>query len=89
MLDIHRKATEFAMANKDAMVDDGGAEARAEEGSDRASVANVELTWRSTTGDRAVEDLCPAHARDEADQQLPDFATFFDTALRRRELATA
>ena len=80
MLDIHRKATEFAAANPAEMASMAVAKLGQRRDAVDASVSNVELTWR--LGPEQVR-----QARTYADhmlslkqiRRLPDFATFLDT----------
>ena len=80
ILGIHRRATEFAMANRAEMVAMAVAKLGQKKDAIEASADNVELTWRF--GDTEV-----GHSKTYAQhmlelkqiKQLPDFATFFDT----------
>ncbi|GJE01304.1 ABC transporter substrate-binding protein [Methylobacterium isbiliense] len=80
MLDIHRKGTEYAARNRDAMVAMAVAKLGQKREAIELSAPNVELTWR--LGDTEIR-----QARAYADhmlalkqiKRLPDFATFIDT----------
>jgi ABC-type nitrate/sulfonate/bicarbonate transport system substrate-binding protein len=80
ILDIHRKASEFAMKNPAEMTAMAVAKLGQKKEAIERSVPNVELTWKF--GPKQIE-----QAKIYADhmlalkeiKQLPDFATFFDT----------
>ncbi|MBY0297700.1 MAG: NrtA/SsuA/CpmA family ABC transporter substrate-binding protein [Methylobacterium sp.] len=80
MLDIHRKGTEYAAGNRDAMVAMAVAKLGQKREAIELSAPNVELTWR--LGDTEIR-----QAKAYADhmlalkqiKRLPDFATFIDT----------
>lgn len=82
MIGIHRKATEFASSNKDAMVAMASMKLGQKKEAIEASVPNVELTWQF--GPKQIE-----QGKIYADhmlalkqiKRLPDFATFIDTSF--------
>ena len=82
ILDIHAKASDYAMANKAEMVAMAVAKLGQRKEAIEASAPNVDLTWR-------FGDLEKTQAKTYAQQmlelkqirQLPDFATFFDTTV--------
>ncbi|MEH2513302.1 ABC-type nitrate/sulfonate/bicarbonate transport system substrate-binding protein [Nitrobacteraceae bacterium AZCC 1564] len=85
ILDIHRKASEYAMQHPDEMA----AMATAKLGQKREaidkSVPNVELTWKF--GDKEIEQskTYAEHMMElKQIKRLPDFATFFDTSFVKK-----
>ena len=85
---IHRRATEYTMANPGAMVDDGGGRSS---GSTRRAIelsvaAMSNCTWKlDADGDDPQSKIYAEHMLAlKQIRQLPDFATFHRHALRRR-----
>lgn len=85
MLRIHRKATEFAMANKPEMVNVAVQRLGAQRAALEAAVGNVELTWR-------MDDTLKRQARLYAEHMLtlrqiralPNFDAFFNSSFNDR-----
>ncbi|MGY2051991.1 ABC transporter substrate-binding protein [Methylobacterium sp. JK268] len=80
MLDIHRKGTEYAAKNRDAMVAMAVAKLGQKREAIEVSAPNVELTWQ--LGDTEVRQA-KAYAEHmlalKQIKRLPDFASFIDT----------
>jgi len=82
ILDIHRKASEFAMKNPDEMVKMAVAKLGQKKEAIAYSIPNVELTWQF--GPKEIQQSKTyAERMLELKQikQLPDFATFYDTTF--------
>jgi ABC-type nitrate/sulfonate/bicarbonate transport system substrate-binding protein len=80
ILEIHRKASEFAMKNPDEMVAMAVAKLGQKREAIAASVPNVELTWRFGPTEIQQSKAYAEHMLAlKQIKQLPDFATFFDT----------
>lgn len=80
ILGIHRKATEFAMGDRDAMVEMAVAKLGQKKDAIAASAPNVELTW--LFGETEIGQAKTYAARMLELKQIkrvPDFASFFDT----------
>ena len=80
ILEIHRKASEFAMANPSAMIDMAVAKLGQKRDALLVSVPNVELNWKMTPQMIAAAKTYAEHML--ALRQIkvvPDFATFFNT----------
>ena len=80
ILDIHRKASEYAMAHPDEL----GAMAVAKLGQKKEAIAlsvpNVELTWKLGPKEIQQAKTYAEHMLElKQIRQLPDFATFYDT----------
>jgi len=82
ILDIHRKASEFAMKNPDEMVKMAVAKLGQKKEAIAYSIPNVELTWQF--GPKEIQQS-KTYAERMFDlkqiKQLPDFATFYDTSF--------
>ncbi len=80
MLGIHRQASEYAMANRAAMIDMAIAKLGQQRAALEISAPNVDLNWKMTPTmlqqSRTYADHMLALRQIRA---LPDFATFFDT----------
>lgn len=80
VLGIHRKASEFAMANRPEMVAMAVAKLGQKKEAIEASAPNVDLTWRF--GDKEIEQA-KTYAQHMVElkqiKRVPDFATFVDT----------
>jgi len=89
ILDIHRKASEFAMANPPEMIEMAVAKLGQKREALAVSVPNVELNWKMTPemiqASKTYADHMLALKQIKA---LPDFATFFNTKFSD-ELAKA
>jgi ABC-type nitrate/sulfonate/bicarbonate transport system substrate-binding protein len=80
ILDIHRKASEYAMKNPDAMVRMAVAKLGQKPDAIAYSLPNVELTWRfGSTEVKEAETYAEHMLALKQIKRLPDFATFFDT----------
>jgi ABC-type nitrate/sulfonate/bicarbonate transport system substrate-binding protein len=80
ILGIHRKATDFAMANRDEMVAMAVAKLGQKKEAISASAPNVELTWRFGETEIGQAKTYAQHMLElKQIKQIPDFATFFDT----------
>jgi ABC-type nitrate/sulfonate/bicarbonate transport system substrate-binding protein len=79
-LDIHRKASEYAMKNPAAMVKMAVTKLGQKPDAIAYSVPNVELTWRFGPTEIKEAETYAAHMLALRQiKRLPDFATFFDT----------
>jgi ABC-type nitrate/sulfonate/bicarbonate transport system substrate-binding protein len=80
ILDIHRKASEFAMKNPAEMAAMAVARLGQKKEAIEVAVPNVELTWKFGAKEIGQAKIYAEHmlALKEI-KQLPDFATFFDT----------
>ena len=80
ILGIHRRASEFAMANRSELVAMAVSKLGQKKDAIEASVPNVDLTWRF--GDTEIEQA-KTYAQHMLElkqiKRLPDFATFVDT----------
>jgi NitT/TauT family transport system substrate-binding protein len=89
ILDIHRKASEYAMAHPSEMIDMAVAKLGQKREALVVSVPNVELNWRMTP---AMIEAAKTYAEHMVElkqiKQAPDFATFFNTTFSD-ELAKA
>ena len=80
ILGIHRRASDFAMANKAEMAAMAVAKLGQKREAIDASVDNVDLTWRFGDTEIAQSKTYAQHMLDlKQIKQLPDFAAFFDT----------
>ncbi len=80
ILDIHRKASDFAMANRDEMVAMAVGKLGQKKDAIEASAPNVDLTWRFGETEIGQSKTYAQHMLElKQIKQLPDFATFFDT----------
>lgn len=80
ILGIHRRASDFAMANKAEMAAMAVAKLGQKREAIDASVDNVDLTWRFGETEIGQSKTYAQHMLDlKQIKQLPDFATFFDT----------
>jgi NitT/TauT family transport system substrate-binding protein len=80
ILGIHRKATDFAMANRAEMVAMAVAKLGQKKDAIEASAPNVDLTWRFGETEIGQSKTYAQHMVElKQIRQLPDFATFFDT----------
>lgn len=80
ILDIHRKASDFAMANRDAMVAMAVSKLGQKKDAIEASAPNVDLTWKFGETEIGQSKTYAQHMLElKQIRQLPDFATFFDT----------
>ena len=80
ILGIHRRASDFAMANKAEMAAVAVAKLGQKKEAIDASVDNVDLTWRFGQTESGQSQTYAQHMLDlKQIKQLPDFATFFDT----------
>lgn len=80
ILDIHRKASDFAMANRDAMVAMAVAKLGQKKEAIEASAPNVDLTWKFSETEIGQAKTYAQHMLELRQiRQLPDFATFIDT----------
>ena len=80
ILDIHRKASEFAMKNPAELAAMAVARLGQKKEAIEASVDNVELTWRFGPTEIQQSKTYAEHMLAlKQIRQLPDFATFFDT----------
>jgi len=80
ILAIHRKASDFAMANRAQMVAMAVARLGQKKEAIEASAPNVELTWRFGETEIGQAKIYAEHMLElKQIRRLPDFATFFDT----------
>lgn len=80
ILGIHRRASDFTMANKAEMAAVAVAKLGQKKEAIDASVDNVDLTWRFGQTEIGQSKTYAQHMLDlKQIKQLPDFATFFDT----------
>jgi NitT/TauT family transport system substrate-binding protein len=80
ILDIHRKASEFAMKNRDDMIAMAVTRLGQKKEAIAASVPNVELTWRFGPTEIQQSKTYAQHMLAlKQIKQLPDFAAFFET----------
>jgi NitT/TauT family transport system substrate-binding protein len=80
ILDIHRKASEFGMANPEAMIAMAVAKLGQKREALAVSVPNVELNWKMTPEMVQASKTYAEHMLAlKQIKVLPDFATFFDT----------
>jgi ABC-type nitrate/sulfonate/bicarbonate transport system substrate-binding protein len=80
ILAIHRKASEFAMANRADMVATAVAKLGQKKEAIEASAPNVDLTWRFGDTEMTQAKIYAQHMLELRQiKQLPDFTTFFDT----------
>ncbi len=82
MLDIHRQASEYAMANPDKMAEMAVAKLGQQRDAIELSIPNVELTWYFGEKERTQSET---YARQMLElkqiQRLPDFDTLFRTSV--------
>jgi ABC-type nitrate/sulfonate/bicarbonate transport system substrate-binding protein len=82
ILDIHRKASDFAMANREAMVAMAVSKLGQKKDAIEASAPNVDLTWKFGETEIAQSKTYAQHMLElKQIRQLPDFATLFDTRI--------
>ncbi|TDR88877.1 ABC transporter substrate-binding protein [Enterovirga rhinocerotis] len=80
ILDIHRKASDFAMANRAEMVAMAVAKLGQKRDAIEASAPNVDLTWRFGETEIGQSKTYAQHMLElKQIKQLPDFSAFFDT----------
>jgi ABC-type nitrate/sulfonate/bicarbonate transport system substrate-binding protein len=80
ILDIHRRASEFAMKNPDEMAAMAVARLGQKREAVAAAVPNVELTWRFGPTEIQQSKTYAQHMLElKQIKQLPDFSAFFDT----------
>lgn len=82
MIGIHEKATDYAMANKDALVAMASSKLGQKKEAIEASVPNVELTWK--LGPKEIEEskIYAEHMLAlKQIKRVPDFATLIDTSF--------
>ncbi len=80
ILNIHRQASEFAMANRAAMIDMAIAKLGQQRAALEISAPNVDLNWKMTpTMLRQAHTYADHMLALRQIRALPDFATFFDT----------
>ncbi|WP_375460291.1 ABC transporter substrate-binding protein [uncultured Enterovirga sp.] len=80
VLGIHRRASDFAMANRAEMVAMAVAKLGQKKEAIEASADNVELTWRFGETEIEQSKTYAQHMLDlKQIKQLPDFTNFFDT----------
>lgn len=80
ILGIHRKASEFAMANRPEMIAMAVSKLGQKKDAIEASVPNVDLTWRFSETEVGQAQTYAKRMLDlKQIKQLPDFAAFFDT----------
>ncbi|MGV2981664.1 ABC transporter substrate-binding protein [Camelimonas sp. ID_303_24] len=80
LLEVHRKACEFAMANRDRMAAMAVAKLGQKPEAIARSVPNVDLVWDFTPEDRKRGETYAQRMLDlKQIRRLPDFATFFQT----------
>ncbi len=80
ILAIHRKASDFAMANPAEMVAMAVSKLGQKRDAIEASASNVELTWRFGETEIGQSKTYAQHMLElKQIRQLPDFASFFDT----------
>jgi len=88
-LEIHRKASEFAMANPSQMIDMAVAKLGQKRDALVVSVPNVELNWKMTpTMIQQAKTYAEQMVELKQIKQVPDFASFFNTTFSD-ELARA
>jgi ABC-type nitrate/sulfonate/bicarbonate transport system substrate-binding protein len=82
ILDIHRQATEYAMANPEALVEMAVSKLGQERAAIELSAPNVELTWYFGETELSQSKIYAQHmlALNQI-QALPDFATLFNTSF--------
>ncbi|MFD2675812.1 ABC transporter substrate-binding protein [Camelimonas lactis] len=81
LLEVHRKACEFAMANRDRMAAMAVAKLGQKPDAIARSVPNVDLVWDFTPEDRKRGETYAQRMLDlKQIRRLPDFAAFFQTA---------
>ncbi len=89
ILEIHRKASEYAMANKSEMIDMAIAKLGQKREALEVSVPNVELNWKMTPDMIQASKTYAEHMVElKQIKQVPDFSTFFNTSFSD-ELAKA
>lgn len=80
ILGIHRKASDFAMADRAAMVAMAVSKLGQKKEAIEASAPNVDLTWRFGETEIAQSRTYAQHMLElKQIKQIPDFANFFDT----------
>lgn len=80
ILGIHRKASDFAMADRAAMVAMAVSKLGQKKEAIEASAPNVDLTWRFGETEIAQSKTYAQHMLElKQIKQIPDFANFFDT----------
>lgn len=80
ILDIHRKASEYAMANPAALAAMAVAKLGQKKEAIEISIPNVELTWKFGPKEIQQAKTYAQHMLElKQIKQLPDFAAFFDT----------
>jgi ABC-type nitrate/sulfonate/bicarbonate transport system substrate-binding protein len=82
MLGIHQRATDFASANKQAVVAMAASKLGQKKEAIEASMPNVELTWRLDAKTIEQSKIYADHMLAlKQIKRLPDFATFIDTSF--------
>ncbi len=80
ILGIHRRASEFAMANRNEMVAMAVSKLGQKKDAIEASAPNVDLTWRFGDTEISQAKTYAEHMLElKQIKRLPEFATFFDT----------
>jgi NitT/TauT family transport system substrate-binding protein len=80
ILDIHRKASDFGMANPEAMITMAVAKLGQKREALAVSISNVELNWKMTPEMVQASKTYAEHMLAlKQIKVLPDFATFFDS----------
>ena len=81
ILEIHRKASEFAMKNPGGMAAMAVAKLGQKKEAIEISIPNVELTWKFGPKEIEQSKIYASHMLAlKQIKRLPDFATFFDTS---------
>jgi ABC-type nitrate/sulfonate/bicarbonate transport system substrate-binding protein len=89
ILDIHRKASEYAMAHQSEMIDMAIVKLGQKREALLVSTPNVELNWKMTPGMIEASKTYAEHMVElKQIKQVPDFGTFFNTTFSD-ELARA
>lgn len=84
LLKVHRKASEFAMANRDAFVEMAMQKLGQQKPSIEAAAPNVELTWNIDDQFMKQAQYYGAQMLDKKQiRQLPDYKTFIDPSFVR------
>jgi ABC-type nitrate/sulfonate/bicarbonate transport system substrate-binding protein len=80
ILRVHRQASEYAMANRDAMIEVAVAKLGQRRDALEVSAPNVELNWQMTPEMLQRARTYAEHMQSLRQiRHLPDFASFFDT----------
>ena len=85
MLRVHRRASEFGMANRDVTIETAVAKLGMKREALEVSMPNVELNWQMTPEMiTRAEDLCRAHAEPEADPRAARLCDLLRAEILRR-----